>query len=136
MESCCLCCLTDSFLLSECYGLVTDGYPRETVWLLPCLQVPDLRNSPVPFTHLSFSNDGKLLLGVAEGRVFVLDAFTGSLMRSFPNGVTEAGAAPEASLSYDGQYVLSGGCRDCACAAMMRDRNVGLRCCAAAAGWA
>jgi hypothetical protein len=72
------------------------------------LQVPDLRNSPVPFTHLSFSNDGKLLLGVAEGRVFVLDAFTGSLMRSFPNGMTEAGAAPEASLSYDGQYVLSG----------------------------
>jgi hypothetical protein len=71
--------------------------------------VSDLRNSPVPFTHLSFSNDGKLLLGVAEGRVFVLDAFTGSLLRSFPNGVTEAGAAPEASLSYDGQYVLSGG---------------------------
>ncbi|WIA36692.1 hypothetical protein OEZ86_007970 [Tetradesmus obliquus] len=73
--------------------------------------VPDLRNSPVPFTHLSFSNDGKLLLGVAEGRAFVLDAFTGSLLRSFPNGVTEAGAAPEASLSYDGQYVLSG-CED------------------------
>jgi hypothetical protein len=41
--------------------------------------------------------------------VFVLDAFTGSLLRSFPNGATEAGAAPEASLSYVGQYVLSGG---------------------------
>jgi hypothetical protein len=40
-------------------------------------QVPDLRNSPVPFTHLSFSNEGKELLGVAEGKVFVMDAFTG-----------------------------------------------------------
>lgn len=71
-------------------------------------QVPDLINSPVPFSHLSFSNDGKSLLGVAEGKIFVLDAYVGSLKRSFSNGVTEAGAAPEASISYDGQYVLSG----------------------------
>jgi hypothetical protein len=32
----------------------------------------------------------------------------GSIIRSFANGVTEASAAPEASLSYDGQYVISG----------------------------
>ncbi|KAF8065536.1 wdr82 [Scenedesmus sp. PABB004] len=73
--------------------------------------VPELRNSPVPFTRLAFSNDGKLLLGVAEGRVLLLDAFNGALLRSFPNGVGDAGAAPEASLSFDGQYVLSG-CED------------------------
>lgn len=48
------------------------------------------------------------MLAVAEGKIFVLDAFTGSVNRTFPNGVTEAGAAPEASISYDGQYVLSG----------------------------
>jgi hypothetical protein len=29
-------------------------------------------------------------------------------MSEFRNGVTEAGMSPEASLSYDGQYVLSG----------------------------
>eukprot|EP00878_Enallax_costatus_P013899 GHUV01014534.1.p1 GENE.GHUV01014534.1~~GHUV01014534.1.p1 ORF type:complete len:275 (+),score=51.67 GHUV01014534.1:210-1034(+) len=70
--------------------------------------VQDLRNSPVPFSHISFSNDGKTMIAVAEGKIFVLDAFTGSVNRTFPNGVTEAGAAPEASISYDGQYVLSG----------------------------
>jgi WD40 repeat protein len=71
-------------------------------------QVPELRNSPVPFSWLSFSNDGKLLCAVAEGRVLVLDAFGGKVLQSFSNGVTEAGAAPEASLSHDGAYVLSG----------------------------
>lgn len=48
------------------------------------------------------------MVAVAEGKIFVVDAFTGSVSRTFPNGVTEAGAAPEASISYDGQYVLSG----------------------------
>jgi hypothetical protein len=30
------------------------------------------------------------------------------LVKQFVNGVTEGGASPEASLSYDGQYVMSG----------------------------
>lgn len=73
--------------------------------------VPDLKQSPVPFARLAFSNDGKLLLAVAEGKAYVLDAFSGGLLRAFSNGVPEAGMPPEASLSYDGQYVLTG-CED------------------------
>lgn len=30
-------------------------------------------------------------------------------MKDFRNGATEGGLAPEATLSYDGQYLLSGG---------------------------
>lgn len=73
--------------------------------------VAELRNSPVPFAHLHFSNDGKQLVAVHEGKIFVLDAFTGAVMKSFSNQVSEAGASPDASLSYDGQFLLSG-CAD------------------------
>lgn len=50
-------------------------------WLLSlcaCVQLAELRNSPVPFAHLCFSNDGKVLVAVHEGRIFVLDAFSGA----------------------------------------------------------
>ncbi len=40
-------------------------------------QVEDLKNSPLAFSHLRFSMDGKLLLAVAEWRIYVLDAFSG-----------------------------------------------------------
>lgn len=33
---------------------------------------------------------------------------TGAVIKQFTNGVIEGGAVPEASLSYDGQYLLSG----------------------------
>lgn len=36
------------------------------------------QHSPVPFAHLAFTNDGKTLLAVAEGRILLLDAFTGA----------------------------------------------------------
>lgn len=31
----------------------------------------------MPFAHLHFSNDGEQLVAVHEGKIFVLDAFTG-----------------------------------------------------------
>lgn len=43
------------------------------------LQVPFLQNSPLPFAHLYFSNDGKQLVAVHEDKVLLLDAFTGGL---------------------------------------------------------
>jgi WD40 repeat protein len=73
--------------------------------------VPDLRASPVPFSHLRFSPDGKRLLAVAEGRVYVLDAFTGAVVQKLSNGTPEAGQAPEACFTPDGAAVLSG-CED------------------------
>lgn len=72
------------------------------------MQIDDLRNSPLPFSHLKFSFDGKELLAVAERHVYVLDAYDGKLKQKFSNNIPESGTQPEASFSYDGQYVLSG----------------------------
>ena len=72
------------------------------------LQVEELRNSPLPFSHLSFSNDGNSLLAVAESKVLVLNAYDGKVLRKFSNGTPEGGQPPEAALSADGQFVLSG----------------------------
>ena len=73
--------------------------------------VPELRASPVPFSHLRFSADGKRLLAVAEGRIFVLDAFEGKVLHRLSNGTPEAGQAPEACFTPDGCAVMSG-CED------------------------
>jgi WD40 repeat protein len=72
-------------------------------------QIAECRNSPLPFSHLSFSNDGKYLLAVVESRVYVLDAFEGGVVQKWSNGTPEAGTPPEASISHDSQFVLSGG---------------------------
>ena len=45
--------------------------------LCVCVQVPFLQNSPLPFAHLSFSNDGKRLVAVHEDKILILDAFSG-----------------------------------------------------------
>jgi hypothetical protein len=34
--------------------------------------------------------------------------WSGNIIKEFRNGVTEGGLAPEATLSYDGQFLLSG----------------------------
>jgi COMPASS component SWD2 len=73
--------------------------------------VPELRASPVPFSHLRFSADGKKLLAVAEGRIYVLDAFDGKVLLRLSNGTPEAGQAPEACFTPDGNAVMSG-CED------------------------
>mmetsp|Transcript_26980 Transcript_26980/g.58990 ORF Transcript_26980/g.58990 Transcript_26980/m.58990 type:complete len:322 (-) Transcript_26980:297-1262(-) len=73
--------------------------------------VQEEANSPIPFGDIKFSLDGKYMLAVAEGRLYVLDAFNGGVLRKFSTGVPEAGTPLEATFSADNQYVLSG-CED------------------------
>jgi hypothetical protein len=47
------------------------------------VQVPFLQNSPLPFAHLSFSNDGKRLVAVHEDKILILDAFSGGHLLLF-----------------------------------------------------
>lgn len=73
--------------------------------------VEDERSGAAVFASLKFSLDGKYLLAVVEGRIYVLDAFTGFVLQKVSSGVPEGGAALEACLTADGQYILSG-CED------------------------
>ena len=41
----------------------------------------DEANTPVPFSDLRFSNDGKWMLGMVEGKIYVMDAFNGAVIR-------------------------------------------------------
>lgn len=66
------------------------------------------RNSNAVFASLRFSLDGKYLLAVVEGRIYVLDAFSGETKRQVNTGVPEGGTALEACLTADGRYILSG----------------------------
>lgn len=74
-------------------------------------QVAELVNSPLVFSDLKFSNDGKMLAAVCEGRIYIMDAFTGQMTNKFLNGVPEAGTPMEATFSHDGNYIISG-CED------------------------
>lgn len=73
--------------------------------------LPEEANCPVSFTHVRFSPDGKLLLAVAESRIYLLDAYDGTVRQRMSNGTPEGGTPFEASFSPDGQYVTSG-CED------------------------
>lgn len=81
-------------------------------------QVQDEANSPAPFTELRFSNDGKQLLGVVDGRVYVLHAFEGHVVCKFATcKMQDSPPALEADFSPCSQYVVAGeedtaqGCR-------------------------
>jgi COMPASS component SWD2 len=63
------------------------------------------------FSFIRFSLDGKSLLAVVEGRIYVLDAFNGNTICSVQTGVPEAGQALEATLTPDGKYIIAG-CND------------------------
>uniref|UniRef100_A0A7S0WIF9 Anaphase-promoting complex subunit 4 WD40 domain-containing protein n=1 Tax=Chlamydomonas leiostraca TaxID=1034604 RepID=A0A7S0WIF9_9CHLO len=65
-------------------------------------------NTPSPYSDIRFSSDGKYLLGVVESRLYVMDAFNGTVVRKFNNGLGEGGPPLEATFSPDNQYVLSG----------------------------
>ena len=65
-------------------------------------------NGPAFFSHVKFSVDGKYLLGVVEGRIYVLDAFDGRLIHKLLTGVPDGAPALEACFSCDAQFVLSG----------------------------
>ena len=66
------------------------------------------RNSNALFASLRFSLDGQFLLAVVEGRIYVLDAFSGKTLQQVSTGVPEGGAALEACLTANGRYILSG----------------------------
>ena len=72
------------------------------------MQVPEEVNSAQSFADIKFSNDGKLILAVVEGKVFVIDAFNGEVVRRFVNGASEGGVPMEAAISADSKYVLQG----------------------------
>ena len=49
------------------------------------------------------------MLAVVEGgKVFVLDAFNGEVLKRFSNGASEGGVPMEAAISADNKYVLQG----------------------------
>jgi len=52
--------------------------------------VPELRDKPIPFKQLLFSNDGNTLVAVAQGTAYVLDAFNGDLKHAIRLGVDNA----------------------------------------------
>lgn len=72
------------------------------------LQISEESNSPNTFSDLKFSSDGKYILGVVDNSVYVLDAFTGTVIRRFTTGTSEGGPPMEAAFSACNQYVLSG----------------------------
>jgi hypothetical protein len=49
----------------------------------PSLQLQEESNMPTPYSDVKFSSDGKYLLGVVEGRVYVMDAFNGTVVRKW-----------------------------------------------------
>lgn len=64
-----------------------------------------------PIASVKFSGDGKHLVAVLEGRLYLLDAFSGATLWRWQNGVSYAGPAVEATFSPDSRYLLSGACR-------------------------
>lgn len=66
-------------------------------------------NSTSAFVDIKFSNDGKYILAVVEGKAYVLDAFNGNVVRRIVNAVSEGSTPMEACISADNKYVLQGG---------------------------
>lgn len=71
---------------------------------------PEVPNN-IPFSHIQFSADGKLMLCVAEGRIHQLDAFNGTLLHTYNTGVPQGSRGLDAIFSPDSNYILSG-CAD------------------------
>ncbi|KAG2485007.1 hypothetical protein HYH03_016210 [Edaphochlamys debaryana] len=70
--------------------------------------VEDEKGNPAGFSDIKFSNNGNLITAVVEGRIYLLDAYKGTVIKRFANGIPEAGGAVEACISADNQYLLSG----------------------------
>ena len=76
--------------------------------MLYAVQVaPEVPNN-IPFSHIQFSADGKLMLCVAEGRIHQLDAFNGTLLQTYNTGVPQGSRGLDAIFSPDSNYILSG----------------------------
>jgi len=68
-----------------------------------------INHNPVEWVSMKFSNDGKfILLSTMSNMIFLLDAFSGQVLQTYTSFSNAHGAIMEASLSPDGQYVLSG----------------------------
>ena len=81
----------------------------DLLYCMHCIeQVQEEVNAAQSFADIKFSNDGKLILAVVEGKVFVIDAFNGEVVRRFPNGASEGGVPMEATISADNKYILQG----------------------------
>ena len=72
------------------------------------MQVAPELHTNVPFSHIQFSADGKLMLCVAEGHVYQLDAFNGSLQQSYSTGIPQGTLGLSAIFSPDSNFILSG----------------------------
>lgn len=70
--------------------------------------VVDESNSPLAFSDIKFSPDGKMLLAGLEGRTYVLDSFSGSQLARLATPFSPGSLAMEASFSADSKYVLQG----------------------------
>lgn len=73
--------------------------------------VQDEKDSNALFALVKFSLDGKRLLAVVESRIYVLDSFNGHVFCKISTGVPDGGQALEATLTPDGEYIISG-CAD------------------------
>ncbi len=60
------------------------------------------------FRHVRFSLDGKLLAASVEGRLYMLDAFTGEVRATMQTGMPQGSNACEPAFSPDSKYLLSG----------------------------
>ena len=72
------------------------------------MQVEPELHTIAPFSHIQFSADGKLMLCVAEGRIYQIDAFGGALLQTYSTGIPEGTKGPAAIFSPDSRYILSG----------------------------
>jgi COMPASS component SWD2 len=77
--------------------------------------VSEERSSAAVFHLIRFSLDGESLLAVVEGRMYLLDAFSGQTLQRVETGAVAAktedggGVVPlEACFSPDGKYIISG----------------------------
>eukprot|EP01132_Coremiostelium_polycephalum_P003077 gene3077-3847_t len=65
--------------------------------------------TPVDWTTMKFTNDGKyILLSTTENVIFLLDSFTGEKKQVYNSFVNDNQSVIEASFTPDAQYVLSG----------------------------
>lgn len=72
------------------------------------MQVAPELQTHAAFSHIQFSADGKLMLCVAEGHVYQLDAYNGNLQQTYSTGVPQGALGLGAVFSPDSNYILSG----------------------------
>lgn len=100
-------------LSGMCFGMSSPGDSSQYLakpFKVFCsyMQVAPELHTHAPFSHIQFSADGKLMLCVAEGHVYQLDAFNGSLQQTYSTGVPPGALGLGAIFSPDSNYILSG----------------------------